>query len=295
MILNYPWHELVLYFFFYSFLGWAMETCYCSIKERRLVPRGFLHGPICPIYGCGVLLMVLLFTPLKGNILLFYITAVVVMTSWEYFVGWFLEVTTHVKYWDYSDEKFNLKGRVCLWVALVWGVLSYVVIFWIHPQVEKLYQRVPLLLAYILCGVLGSILVVDAAFTIRQLALISRLVVGVTVAGERLQVQLALGKAELSDKLADGKAELADKLADGKAELNRVLAESAANEKLENARAFYQEQVALLEKHSRRFRNSYKTLTANSRYRVSKEDIRAAAELAREARQKKKERRKAAR
>ena len=105
-----------------------METCYCSILEHRLVDRGFLYGPICPIYGAGVLLMVLFFTPLKHNLFVFYLTAVVVMTSWEYFVAWLLETTTHVRYWDYSRFRFNIKGRVCLWVALVWGALSYVVI-----------------------------------------------------------------------------------------------------------------------------------------------------------------------
>ena len=113
-ILGHSIQELFLYFLFYSFLGWLMETCYCSLHERRLVPRGFLYGPICPIYGCGVLLMILFFTPLKGNLLLFYVVAVIVMTSWEYFVAWLLEVTTHVKYWDYSNSRFNLKGRVCL-------------------------------------------------------------------------------------------------------------------------------------------------------------------------------------
>ena len=98
-ILGYPILDLFLYFVFYSFLGWVMETCYCSICERRLVPRGFLYGPICPIYGIGVLLMILFFTPLKKNLVLFYVVAVAVMSSWEYFVAWLLETTTHVKYW----------------------------------------------------------------------------------------------------------------------------------------------------------------------------------------------------
>ena len=143
-ILGYPIQALVLYFIFYSFLGWLMETCYCSIHERRLVDRGFLYGPVCPIYGAGVVLMILFFTPLTHNFLLFYVTAVVVMTSWEYFVAWLLETTTHVRYWDYSNRRFNLKGRVCLSIALTWGVLSYVVIFWIHPPVERLVLDIPL-------------------------------------------------------------------------------------------------------------------------------------------------------
>lgn len=267
-ILGYPITELFVYFFFYSFLGWLMETCYCSICERRLVPRGFLYGPICPIYGLGVLLMILFFTPLKSSLPLFYVVAVIVMSSWEYFVAWLLETTTHVKYWDYSNFHFNIKGRICLWVALVWGVLSYIVIFWIHPPIERLYDRIPPLLVYALCGVLLVVLIVDATLTIRHLALISKLVVGVTAAGEELQLQLSLGKAELEDKLEEQSVVL---------------------------RQRYSEQVAQLERYSRRFRSHYSNMKASARYPVRSEDIRAAAELAKEELLKRKEAAKAAR
>ena len=122
--LGYPLSTLVLYFCFYAFMGWLMETVYCSILEKRFVSRGFLHGPLCPIYGVGVLLMILFFKPLAGNIVVFYLVSTVTMSAWEYFVGWFLEVTTHMKYWDYSMSRFNLKCRICLWVCLIWGALS---------------------------------------------------------------------------------------------------------------------------------------------------------------------------
>ena len=131
----------ILYFFVYATMGWCMETVYCSIKERRLVPRGFLYGPLCPIYGVGVLMMICWFQPLMDRPALFYVTATVCMSAWEYFVGWFLETTTHIKYWDYSDEKFNIKGRICLWVCLTWGVLSFLVLYFIHPRVAELVAR----------------------------------------------------------------------------------------------------------------------------------------------------------
>ena len=254
-ILGYPIYELFLYFIFYSFLGWVMETCYCSICERRLVPRGFLYGPVCPIYGAGVLLMILLFTPLKRNLVLFYAAAVAVMSSWEYFVAWLLETTTHVKYWDYSNFRYNLKGRICLWVALVWGILSYIVIFYIHPPIEARFDLIPAVLKYALCGVLLAVLLADAALTIHHLALVSRLVVGVTALNEELQVQLVLGKAELTDKLEP---------------------------KAEAVRQKYYAQVARLERISRRFRSRYSKMSVNRRYTVRREDIVAAAQLARE-------------
>ena len=254
-VLGYPIYDLFLYFIFYSFLGWVMETCYCSVCERRLVPRGFLYGPICPIYGAGVLLMILFFTPLKRNLVLFYAAAVAVMSTWEYFVAWVLETTTHVKYWDYSNFRFNLKGRICLWVALVWGVLSYIVIFYIHPPIEGRFDLIPQVLKYVLCGILLAVLLADAALTIRHLALVSRLVAGVTVLGEELQVQLALGKAELADKLEP---------------------------KAEAVRQKYYAEIARLERISRRFRSRYSKMSFNRRYTVRREDIVAAAQLARE-------------
>ena len=254
-ILGFSISDLFLYFILYSFMGWLMETCYCSIMEHRLVARGFLYGPICPIYGGGVVLMLLFFTPLKRNLVLFYIVAVVVMTSWEYLVGLVLEITTHVKYWDYSQYRFNLKGRVCLWVALVWGVLSYIVIFFIHPPIQSLIAELPMWLEFMLCGAFLALLAVDATFTIRHLALMSKLVVGVTRLGQELQLQVALGKAELGDKLEDGAASL---------------------------RQRYSDQIAQLEQYSRRFRHVYGTLKVSHKYSVSHEDILAAAELAKE-------------
>ena len=254
-LMGFPISNLFLYFILYSFLGWVMETCYCSIMERRLVPRGFLYGPICPIYGGGVTLMILFFTPLKKNLVLFYVVAVVVMTSWEYFVGWVLEVTTHVKYWDYSQYRFNLKGRVCLWVALTWGVLSYIVIFFIHPPIQELVVNLPVWLEFMLCGAFLALLAVDATLTIRNLVLVAMHVETVTQLGQELQLQLALGRAELGDKLEDSAAALRER---------------------------YSEQVAQLEKYSRRFRNAYSTMKANYKYSVSHEDILAAAELAKE-------------
>lgn len=120
-VLGVPLPLLFLYFLWYSLLGWIMETIYCSIKERRFVFRGFLKGPICPIYGFGVLMMVLVLSRFTQNVFLFYLVATVTMSAWEYFVGWLLEKTTHMKYWDYSDHRFNLEGRICLNTSLFWG------------------------------------------------------------------------------------------------------------------------------------------------------------------------------
>lgn len=197
--LGYPLSTLVLYFCFYSCAGWCLETVYCSILQKRLVSRGFLHGPLCPIYGVGVLLMILFFKPLASNIPLFYLVSTVTMSAWEYFVGWFLEVTTHMKYWDYSMHRFNLKGRICLWVSLVWGVLSYVCIFWLHPPVERFVAAIPPIVRDVLAVVLTVAILIDAILTIRDLALMTKMMNALQQAGSNL----AEGGAKLRERYND--------------------------------------------------------------------------------------------
>lgn len=253
ILLGYPVTLLILFFFFYSFLGWVMETCYCSFLEKKYVSRGFLYGPICPIYGVGALLMILFFKPLTGNIVVFYITAVVVMSAWEYVVGWFLETTTHIKYWDYSHFKINLHGRICLPISLVWGVLSYVIIFWVHPQTEALFAQLAPWISYVLCGITIGVLISDATLTIHQLALVSKLTKNVAKMGEQLQLQFSLGKAELGDKLD----ETADAL-----------------------HAKYNEQLQRLERNTRRFRKRYRHMTSGVKYHINTDDLKAVGERA---------------
>ena len=240
-----------LYFMIYSVLGWCMETIYCSILERRFVPRGFLYGPLCPIYGVGVLMMICWFKPFMGNPVLFYLVATVCMSAWEYFVGWFLETTTHIKYWDYSMYKFNLKGRICLWVCLTWGVLSYLVLFFLHPRVEGLYLQIPYALLIFLDGILLGVLATDTAATIYQLVRTSQLLSRLQQAGDELRLQVHLGKAELSDRLAEAKDYLDDLLPDQLDEAGRV------------AKARYDELMTRAELVSRRFRAVYRDMRTN--------------------------------
>ena len=230
-----------------------METCYCSFLQKQYVARGFLYGPICPIYGVGVLFMILFFQPLTGNILLFYTTAVIVMSGWEYFVGWFLEVTTHIKYWDYSHIKCNIKGRICLPISLTWGALSYIIIYWVHPTTEFLFAQIPSWLSYVLCGVALGILISDATLTIHQLALVSRLTKNVAKLTDQLQLQVNLGKAQLENKL---------------------------DETADSLRLKYNEQLKNLEHITRRFRKHYHNMRSSVRYPIRLDDLKAAGELA---------------
>ena len=253
VLFGYPLHLLFLYFMIYAFLGWCMETVYCSIRQRRLVPRGFLFGPICPIYGVGVLMMICWFAPFMGHPLLFYIVATVCMSAWEYFVGWFLETTTHIKYWDYSMHKFNLKGRICLWVSLTWGVLAYIILFWVHPPISQLVLKIPLGIRYLISVILALLLIVDTVTTIRKLALSAKLIRRL----EEAHVQLALGRAELESNLQDAKAELSERMAANSRERKAKRDEAVA--RLQKA---YDELLTRTEHQSRRFLNRYSFMSS---------------------------------
>lgn len=225
-VFGFPISLLFLYFIIYSFLGWLLETVYCSLRERRFVARGFLYGPICPIYGVGVLMMLCWFAPFTDQPLIFYMVATVCMSAWEYLVGWLLETTTHIKYWDYSTRRFNLHGRICLSISLTWGVLAYLVIFWIHPVVARLTAQMSDFAIHVAGVVLLALLVADAAATIRELALLTAMLQKLTRMGEELQVQLALSRAELSDRLDEAREALSSRLDGAKESLSDKLDEA---------------------------------------------------------------------
>lgn len=136
-------YTLVAYFFIYSFLGWTMETIYASVKQQRYVNRGFLNGPFCPIYGSAAVLLLLALTPLASNPVLLFIVGAVLASALEYFTGYIMETIFHAKWWDYSQNKFNLDGRICLKYTFLWGILSALLVEFIHPAISRLIERCP--------------------------------------------------------------------------------------------------------------------------------------------------------
>ncbi|MDD3058000.1 MAG: hypothetical protein PHO72_06750 [Sphaerochaeta sp.] len=132
---------LILYFFCYSLLGYIVEVVYCSIGERRLVNRGFLHGPYLPIYGFGALLILLSFSRFSDNVLVLFLLSVVGTSALEYLTSYLLEVLFHAKLWDYSTYPLNIRGRVCALNSTLFGLLSLSLIYVIHPFLARLFTH----------------------------------------------------------------------------------------------------------------------------------------------------------
>lgn len=125
--------NLLTYFLIYSFFGWCIESTFKSMCEKRMVNSGFLYGPFCPIYGCGAIIMYIFLDDVSSKPFITFCLGFVVLSVWEYLVGVFLEKVFHRKYWDYSNNKFNLQGRVCLLNSFFWGILGILFIDIIHP------------------------------------------------------------------------------------------------------------------------------------------------------------------
>lgn len=128
--------NLFLWFICYSILGWVYETILCSITQRKVVNRGFLNGPYCPIYGSGAVLDILVLGNID-NILVLFLSGVMLTCTLEYITSWAMEKLFHARWWDYSNKKFNLNGRVCLLGAVAFGSFSVILIKLLHPLLVK--------------------------------------------------------------------------------------------------------------------------------------------------------------
>ena len=126
-----------LLFYIYSIIGWGLESTYVAIKEKNFVDRGFLIGPYCPIYGIGGVGIVFYLTQYKDNVLTVFILGLVICSVLEYFTSYIMEKLFNARWWDYSNEKFNLNGRICGFNSLLFGLSSIAVIYFVQPTLEK--------------------------------------------------------------------------------------------------------------------------------------------------------------
>ena len=146
--------QWLLFFFLYCFLGWVWESCYVSAKQHRWVNRGFLHGPLLPIYGFGAVIILWATLPVRGSLPLIFLLGMLAATALEYVTGAAMEALFKVRYWDYSGKPFNLNGHICLTCSLAWGAFSVLLVKVLHPPFEDLVLRLPAFLADALACVL---------------------------------------------------------------------------------------------------------------------------------------------
>jgi uncharacterized membrane protein len=158
--------DVILYFMIYAILGWILETAFVSMKEKKFINRGFLIGPMCPVYIFGALFVIRILQPVSHHIFIVFICGIMITSAVEYITGYLLEHLFHMKWWDYSDRRFNLNGRVCLGNSIAFGFLSVALILVIHPFFVSLLQQVPFVYRAVIAGICIFLLIVDIVFSV---------------------------------------------------------------------------------------------------------------------------------
>lgn len=158
---SYHLTQWVLFFFIYSFIGWVWECCFVSVRKRRWVNRGFMYGPMLPIYGFGALAVLISTIRVRDSIPLIFLFGMVGATLLEYVTGAVMERLFNVKYWDYSNQKFNLNGYICLTSSLRWGLFSVLLVKFVHVPIEGAVLKIPTIIAEGIAFVLTVAAAVD--------------------------------------------------------------------------------------------------------------------------------------
>lgn len=150
-----------LLFISYAFMGWCMEVICKLIQYKRFINRGFLIGPYCPIYGYGALAITILLKKYVNDPIALFVMSTIICSVLEYFTSYFMEKKYHARWWDYSNKKYNLNGRICLETAIPFGILGMLIMYVINPFLYKWYLKIPELLLHIMTGVLFIGYIVD--------------------------------------------------------------------------------------------------------------------------------------
>ena len=165
MVCGFSLYQILAFFLIYSCLGWCLEVIYAAVSTGQLVNRGFLNGPVCPIYGFGMVIVLFALTPLSHSLFLLYLGGVILPSALELVGGWALYKLYHTRWWDYSDYPFNIGGYICLEFSLLWGVGTLIVMKLVHPIIANAVALIPPLVGLILMFLLYAIYAADTIAT----------------------------------------------------------------------------------------------------------------------------------
>lgn len=199
--------QWIFFFYLYCFLGWCFESAYVSLKKRKPVNRGFMRGPFLPLYGSGAIMMLVVSMPFQGHVFLVYLAGCVGATALEYVTGVVMEALFHVRYWDYSDQKFNFQGHICLSSTLAWGALTVLMTYYLHKPVERFVLLIPSSLLTILAFLLTAVIFADFALAFKTaldmrdvLVKLERVKEEIGHVQRRLDVVIALTEEDISQR-----------------------------------------------------------------------------------------------
>ncbi len=216
-MIQYKAFQWLFFFYFYCFFGWCFESTYVSFKSRKLVNRGFMRGPFLPLYGSGAIMMLIVSMPFQDNVILTYLAGVAGATVLEYITGVTMEALFKVRYWDYSNQRFNFQGHICLSSSIAWGFLTILMTRIVHRPVEQFVMSIPGNVLFPLTMLLTVYIVVDftlsfkAAIELRDLLVkMQKVKDEVERLQRRLDVIIAFSNAEKEQRRQESELSLAE-------------------------------------------------------------------------------------
>ena len=178
-------YKVLWYFMIYSVLGWMIEVSFHAVTMGKVVNRGFLNGPLCPVYGCGVIMVLSVLNILgslfgvetdleKTSTLLLFFVGMIFATLIELIAGFLLDKLFHARWWDYRDRKFNLNGYICLGFSIIWGLAIAFVLRVVQPFFDRIIDMIPVLAGEIMLGIMYLIFAFDLVITVMTILKLNR-------------------------------------------------------------------------------------------------------------------------
>lgn len=240
-------YELVWIFIIYAFIGWCTEVSYAALDTGKFVNRGFLNGPYCPIYGCGVVIVVAILTPLRESLLILFVGSLVLTTALEFVTGYILEKVFHNKWWDYSDKPFNVKGYICLKFSILWGLACTFIMDVLHPLIYKAITWIPFIPGVVLLSILMCVFLVDCCITVstilkfnKRLKIMDEMAASIHKLSDEIGENIyenVTGVIEKSEEFQENHAELIDKITETTEAAKEKFADAFEEKKKEYADA----------------------------------------------------------
>lgn len=192
--------QWILFFFLYCLVGWLWESGYVSVRKKRLVNRGFLHLPLLPLYGSGAVLILFVTLPFRESLILTYLLGALAATVLEMVVGLGMEAIFKVKYWNYSNQKWNYKGVICLSSSLFWGLLSVLLVHVAHRPLEKMVCSLPTTVLAVLDGGIGVLFLVDMVISVKAALDLARILTAMEKVRKELEEQAQRAQERLEEQ-----------------------------------------------------------------------------------------------
>ena len=242
MICGMTYFQICLYFLVYSFGGWVVEVIFHAVALGKVINRGFLNGPVCPVYGFGVLSVFALLNTIQsgGHQMsegMIFVVGFVLATAVELIAGWLLDVCFHARWWDYSDKPLNFHGYICLEFSLIWGLAIVMVVKVFQKYVENQVSHTPATWEWVVIAILYAVYLTDFIVTVAVIRGLNKKLTRL----DKVSSDLRIVSDKLSDTLATTTIDTAQKVGERK-----VQAALAKAELLETTAAQKEKTVEML-------------------------------------------------